>query len=132
MLMSDLRHDYSQTLLMESGNADFDRLNKEYQKIIDQAKKTLKQEGMDEGNVVISKSIDMRYKGQEHTVEIPVPYENLNQDNLDSVIQDFHNSHERLYSYTLPENGTEIVNIKAKVLGKLEKPLETLGNVRKP
>lgn len=122
MLMSDLRHDYSQTLLMESGDADFDRLNKEYQKIIDQAKKTLKQEGMDEGNVVISKSIDMRYKGQEHTVEVPVPYENLNQDNLDSVIQDFHNSHERLYSYTLPENGTEIVNIKAKVLGKLEKP----------
>lgn len=122
MLMSDLRHDYSQTLLTPTNQIDFHHLNNKYQSIIEEAEHTLSSEGMNQADIVISKSLDMRYTGQEHTVEVPVPFEALNQENINEIIQHFHDSHERLYTYTLPENGTEIVNIKAKVLGKLEKP----------
>jgi N-methylhydantoinase A len=122
MLMSDLRHDYSQTLLSTTNEVDFDQLNNEYEKIIKNAEETLKSEGMSKKDVVVSKSLDMRYVGQEHTVEVQVPFDDLNEDNIQEVIQSFHDNHERLYTYTLPDNGTEIVNIKVKVLGKIEKP----------
>lgn len=64
----------------------------------------------------------MRYEGQEHTVEIHVPYENIDENNIEEIIKNFHENHDRMYSYTLPENELEIVNIKIQALGKLEKP----------
>src|SRR5699024_3828261 len=79
MLMSDLRHDFSQTLLTATNEVDFDRLNSKYSEIIENAKNTLKSEGTDEANIVVSKSLDMRYVGQEHTVEVTMPFDNLNQ-----------------------------------------------------
>ena len=122
MLMSDLRHDYSQTLLAKTNEVDFQKINDEYNDIIESAKNTLNKEGMDESKVVVTKSLDMRYIGQEHTVEVTVPFDELNENNIIEIIKSFHENHERLYTYTLPENGTEIVNIKVKVLGKIEKP----------
>ncbi|WP_414044441.1 hydantoinase/oxoprolinase family protein [Macrococcus sp. EM39E] len=122
MLMSDLRHDYSQTVLTSTNQADFKHLNEQFTSTIQHATDVLASEGMDEDKVVFSKSLDMRYVGQEHTVEIPITNEELNEKNIQEVINAFHESHERLYSYKLLENGTEIVNIKVQVLGKLDKP----------
>lgn len=122
MLMSDLRHDYSQTMLSVTNEADLNHINDKYDEIIKNAEKTLESEGMNEKDIIVTKSIDMRYLGQEHTVEVPVPFEKLDVENIKEIVQSFHDSHERLYTYTLPENGTEIVNIKVKVLGKIDKP----------
>lgn len=122
MLMSDLRHDYSQTMLAVTSELDFNDLNNKYSEIIENAEDTLKSEGMNEADIVVTKSLDMRYVGQEHTVEVTVPFDKLDENNIAEVIKSFHESHERLYTYTLPENGTEIVNIKVKVLGKIDKP----------
>lgn len=122
MLMSDLRHDYSQTMLSITDEADFNLINGKYEEIIENAVKTLESEGMDEKDIIVTKSLDMRYLGQEHTVEVAVPFEDINDNNVKDIVQNFHDSHERLYTYTLPDNGTEIVNIKVKVLGKIDKP----------
>lgn len=122
MLMSDLRHDYSQTMLAVTSELDFNDLNNKYSEIIENAEDTLKSEGMNKADIVVTKSLDMRYVGQEHTVEVTVPFDKLDENNITEVIKSFHESHERLYTYTLPENGTEIVNIKVKVLGKIDKP----------
>lgn len=122
MLMSDIRHDYSQTLLLPARDIEFSIVNDAYNEIISKAISTLTVEGVSEEDVVITKSIDMRYAGQEHTVEIQVPFSVIDNKNIEEIIRNFHENHERLYSYTLPENGVEIVNIKVKALGKLEKP----------
>ena len=44
---------------------------------------------------------------------------------IENLINNFHDSHNRLYSYTLPESGVEIGNIKIQALGKLGKNGET-------
>lgn len=122
MLMSDIRHDYSQTLLVSFKDINYTALNDSYKEMIEEAEKTLHTEGIEGSNVVISKSFDMRYEGQEHTVEISVPFDKIDENNIENLINNFHDSHNRLYSYTLPESGVEIVNIKIQALGKLEKP----------
>lgn len=122
MLMSDIRHDYSQTLLLPARGISYKEVNSVYDEIIRKAEETLNTEGVEASDVVITKSLDMRYEGQEHTVEIHVPYENIDENNIEEIIKNFHENHERMYSYTLPENKLEIVNIKIQALGKLEKP----------
>src|SRR5699024_5405947 len=129
MLMSDLRHDYSQTMLSVTNEVDYTLINKKYDEIIQNAQKTLESEGMNEKDIIVTKSLDMRYIGQEHTVEVSVPFENIDDNNIKEVVQSFHDSHERLYTYTLPETGTEIVNVKVKVLGKIDKPKISEENV---
>lgn len=123
MLMSDLRHDYTQTILSSTEDLDFDLVNKHFNSTIQHGIKVLDSEGIDQDNVIFSKSLDMRYAGQEHTVEIPIPNDELNSINLKDIINKFHESHERMYSYKLIENSTEIVNIKVQILGKLDKPI---------
>lgn len=123
MLMSDLRHDYTQTILSSTEDLDFDLVNKHFNSTIQHGIKVLESEGIDKDNVIFSKSLDMRYAGQEHTVEIPIPNDELNSINLKDIINKFHESHERMYSYKLIENSTEIVNIKVQILGKLDKPI---------
>ncbi|QYA42881.1 hydantoinase/oxoprolinase family protein [Macrococcoides bohemicum] len=123
MLLSDLRHDYTQTILSSTEDLDFDLVNKQFNSTIQHGINVLDSEGIDKNNVIFSKSLDMRYAGQEHTVEIPIPNDELNSTNLKDIINKFHESHERMYSYKLIENSTEIVNIKVQILGKLDKPI---------
>lgn len=123
MLLSDLRHDYTQTILSSTEDLDFDLVNKQFNSTIQHGINVLYSEGIDKNNVIFSKSLDMRYAGQEHTVEIPIPNDELNSTNLKDIINKFHESHERMYSYKLIENSTEIVNIKVQILGKLDKPI---------
>lgn len=123
MLMSDLRHDYAQTYLANTQNLDFSEINSMYQTLINEATETLQHENVDENNIVVYKTIDMRYQGQDHPVEVSVPFDTLTEDNLNKVIEAFHQKHEQLYTYTLLGNGIEIVNVKISVLGKIEKPV---------
>lgn len=123
MLMSDLRHDYSQTFLANASSLNFEDINQKYREMIEDAANTLKQEDIDESRIVVTKQIDLRYEGQDHPVEVSVPFEVLTEENIKEVIETFHQKHEQLYTYTLPENGIEIVNVKISVLGKIDKPV---------
>src|SRR5699024_8195385 len=82
MLMSDIRHDYSQTLLLPARDIEFSIVNDAYNEIISKAISTLTAEDVSEEDVVITKSIDMRYAGQEHTVEIQVPFSVIDNKNI--------------------------------------------------
>ncbi|GEP85538.1 Acetone carboxylase beta subunit [Staphylococcus piscifermentans] len=123
MLMSDLRHDYSQTFLANTSTLNYKDINLKYNQMIEDAINTLKQEDVNEEKIVVTKKIDLRYEGQDHPVEVTVPYEEVQENNLNEIIKSFHKKHEQLYTYTLPENGIEIVNIKISVLGKIDKPI---------
>ncbi|WP_412518722.1 hydantoinase/oxoprolinase family protein [Staphylococcus simulans] len=123
MLMSDLRHDYSQTYVVNTEQLDYQHINNTYQAMIDEAHDTLKQEAVDKQRIVVTKSIDLRYVGQDHPVEVSVPFDSLTETNTDEVIKAFHRKHEQLYTYTLEDNGIEVVNVKVSVLGKINKPV---------
>ncbi|MFT2141192.1 hydantoinase/oxoprolinase family protein [Mammaliicoccus sp. I-M35] len=122
MLMSDLRHDYAQTYLTNTKEINYSEINHKYDELIHEAKTTLKNENIDNSKMIVTKSIDLRYEGQDHPVEITVPFDEIDENNLTEIIQAFHKKHEQLYTYSLEENGTEIVNLKVSVIGKIDKP----------
>ena len=65
--------------------------------------------------------LDMRYVGQDHTVKVRVPDEDMSDENIGEFIEAFHKAHEQNYSFRLEESSVEIVNMHLASFGRIEK-----------
>src|SRR4029077_17485809 len=68
-----------------------------------------------------ARAVDMRYG--EQVFEITVPLDDVDwsvADPLPQIVDRFHRRHEALYTYSLPEEDTVLVNARVKVSGVLE------------
>jgi N-methylhydantoinase A len=66
---------------------------------------------------VFVRSADMRYAGQEHTVNVPAPETG----GLDAILSRFHDLHEQLYTFRLA-SPIEFVNFRLTGFGSVRKP----------
>lgn len=63
---------------------------------------------------------ELRYRGQNFELSLPLTEEKLVDEALDRLRQDFHTAHERSYGFSAPEEVIELVSIKLKVKQMLE------------
>lgn len=112
MLAADFIRDYSLTLMLP-GDTDLVELQKSFKKLISRGKTELLQAGFSQEKIIIELSVDMRYSGQSY--ELNIPFSN-------SICNDFAEIHFATYGYKLPEDDVEIVTIRARAIGKVEKP----------
>jgi N-methylhydantoinase A len=82
-------------------------------------------------------ALDLRYLGQ--TTEITVPLAESRQsltNTVDDIVGQFHDLHERLYTYSVPDEPVELVNVRLRAVGTVDKPplppAEGAGNVPTP
>ena len=91
--------------------------------MITQGNLDLTKEGIESNRRDISCSLDMRYVGQ--TTEVNVPLGKYDVDwkaKFDQAPSQFHKIHEQLYTYSVPNEPIELVNIRVFANGPLEKP----------
>jgi len=101
MLMSDLRRDYFVTRLMRlepAGAADIDSLLEE---VIGGALGQFELERVDRDCVEFRRYGRLRYENQEHSVEVPLPDGTIDAGAVGVIIDAFHSSYEREYTYRL-------------------------------
>lgn len=128
MLMTDLRSDDIQTYNVKLDHPDYDAINAEWRKLEEKAYQNNEKKGIDRENVYFHHFLDMRYMGQDHTVKVRVPNEDMSPENLGVFIEAFHKEHEQNYSFRLEESGVEIVNMHLASFGKIEKtPVKEAG-----
>lgn len=65
-------------------------------------------------DLVMSLSVDMRYVGQFHEVEVPIPADALSAEGLRSVVEDFHERHRSLYTFATPGRPVEFLTFRLK------------------
>jgi N-methylhydantoinase A len=65
------------------------------------------------------RSLDMRYRGQEHTVEVPVSDGRLDGETLTAA---FHERHRRRYTFALEETPVEVVNFRVAATARVSLP----------
>lgn len=70
------------------------------------------------GTPIVSLSLDMRYRGQNWELKVPVLRERLD---VETVSASFDQSHERLYRFKMPEHEHEVINLRVAVTGPLER-----------
>lgn len=121
MLMSDLRRDYIRTEVC--------LLSFENQKNIKQIFKEMEQTGTHAykkddylpQDVRFEYYLDLRYKGQEHSVKLKLEQADII--NIEDVENDFHKLHEKRYAFQLVDTEVEIMNFHLVAEVKVNKPV---------
>ena len=124
MLLSDLRHDYVRSYNALLTKTTLPVLLDLCREMKEEGNQQLLSEGIAPDKIQHSFSSDMRYVGQYHEINISITEKELAFGRLDNINKRFHQTHDRLYGYSLENTNSaiEIVNLRASSLGLTQKP----------
>ncbi len=122
LLMTDLRHDYVVTYICGLDKIDLDRVNRIYQSFEARGRDMLYHEGMTDGEILITRHMDMRYAGQSYELTIPVTDRELSAGSLGEIAALFHREHDRAYGHCAPEEPVEVANLRLSAIGLIRSP----------
>jgi N-methylhydantoinase A len=122
LLNCDLRSDFVKTALMALDEDSADSLNNARQELGKAAKLWFEGEDILPEQRHLSWTVDLRYKGQNFELSIPLPDEESGKATCSSLIQAFHQAHETSYGFASPAEAIEFVNMKVKAIGKFDTP----------
>ena len=120
-IIADLRHDLVRSIILKTNEADVGMFNEAFRDLRMLGNGYLEREGIASKDRYYRKSIDMRYKGQFHEVELPISEAELSKEEIHHIIEDFHRKHEELYAYR-DEVETEMINLRLAAFGKVVPP----------
>ncbi len=112
-LMVDIRHDLSEMFLVAAADADPRELESAFARMEDKARTLLEGEGVTPDDVRLERSIAMRYLGQWRSMEVVVTKDS----GLDAAVEQFHDAHEREYSYRRDDTPVELYRLQLMATG---------------
>ena len=122
MLESDIKLDNVKTYNATIPGIDLDDFNNVITEVEKKALKELLQEGVEEERASLLRHLDMRYVGQHHEVTVDIPADCvINAEHLNEIAQTFHRAHEKLYTYSTPENPLEVMGLRITAVGSVDK-----------
>ena len=121
MILSDVVKDYSQTVLRKSIETTiFSELSHNFSELISQANDDMLAEGFDCNQVTLHRTIDVRYVGQSHE---------LNVEFTPNFAESFHCIHNQRFGHAKHDTVIEIVNLRVRAVGKTEDSMDTIQNL---
>jgi N-methylhydantoinase A len=122
MLMSDLVHPYSRTLVLDLADANADQLESVFGELEALGVRALEADGVAPADRQMYRSLDMRYFGQGgHSVTVPCESGSLSEEGRQNLVKNFQQLHESTYGYKTDEP-LQIVHFRVQALGRVEKP----------
>ncbi len=109
MLVARRSRELSQTIANQLDQIDTSKLETEFQSLEDKALAALNSEGINNEQVTLRRSLDLRYRGQAFSLNIPWQ-------KLESCAETFQQSHEQRYGHRL-QQPVELVNIRLHAHG---------------
>ena len=122
LLAANNEHDFRRSYLAPVEGADLGYLEKIYGELEEEGRALLSREGIPEKNQEILRFVEMRYIGQAHEVNLPVPSGKIDQKVLEGVKERFYQVHFQLFSHSSPEAPTMFVTLAVKAIGRTPKP----------
>ncbi len=117
MLQTDLRHDFNQSFFHAADSVQIDSISAVYARLEGEGAVAVRGEGIDEADISFLRSADMRYLGQEYTINVPIPPGS----DIADAIDNFHIAHETRYGHANRAAPVEFVNLRVAAFGSLEK-----------
>ena len=120
---ADFSHDYIQSVVRPISDVPASYIKTTVAALAQQAAADLDSEGVAGSHRDMSPALDLRYLGQTTEITVPLtgPVETLI-DDFREVIDQFHQFHERLYTYSVPDEPVELVNVRLRAVGTVDKP----------
>ncbi|WP_108658849.1 hydantoinase/oxoprolinase family protein [Acuticoccus kandeliae] len=114
--MADFTHDYAASLMQPLDSLDPKVVEAEFTRLEAEAAADLTADNIPREAWTIERRLDIRYRGQ--NTEIAVPLEG----SLAAARAAFDAKHEELYTYSVPSEPVEVVNLRLRAVGRVDKP----------
>ena len=113
LLWADVVRDRTRTFIRRTPDIQWNEIEEEFSAMQNQVKSDVLSQGISEENLQFEWSIEMRYKGQSY--ELNIPWQ-------ENMIAAFHQRHEEKYTFRHDDRAVEIVTLKVRGIGAVEKP----------
>lgn len=126
LLVTDIRSDYARTHLMAAEDPAVKGVNELFKDMEGAADRWLSGEGVREADRLYRYSVDMRYRGQNYELQVPLKGGRLNPGEMAGLVGQFHLLHRQNYGYSAEEDPVQLVNFRLEALGRVPKaPLKS-------
>ena len=123
LLVTDLKHDYSTTLIQRVDQLDTRAVMDVFARMERLGRATLVRESITAENIEFVRQVDMRYVGQSFDLTIPLHASAaITSGVVAQVLAQFHEAHERAYGFNAPGEPVELVTLRLTAVGKIGKP----------
>jgi len=120
LLLSDMRHDFTFTEVVALEMVDCSILENRFVELGSRGTTRLEGEGVQTENIELKRSLDLRYKGQEYYLNVPIDGE-ITSRLLDDAANRFHEVHKNTYGHAAENEPVEIVNLRLSAIGKIDR-----------
>jgi N-methylhydantoinase A len=115
MLQTDMRHDVVRAFYRPIAELEAGDVAAVYAQLEEEGAALLEHEGVAAADRYSARSADMRYVGQEYTVNVTIGAEI----SLDTIDHDFHETHRIRYGHSTPGAPVEFVNLRLAAMGRI-------------
>ncbi|MBI2228503.1 MAG: hydantoinase/oxoprolinase family protein, partial [Deltaproteobacteria bacterium] len=130
MLLADLKHDYVQTFVRELSETTGGQIADAFAGLEKSATDTLREEGAGPEQILLRRFLDMRYRGQEYTLAVPLTEDLRALSNFDAIRSRFDQLHQEHYGHSAPKEPVMMVNLRLSALGRLDNRLPLASAAR--
>ncbi|MDB5964741.1 MAG: N-methylhydantoinase A/acetone carboxylase, beta subunit [Polaromonas sp.] len=115
MLLAPWRHDFVRTMVGVLGKLDPKWLSDAFEELASSARKQLAKDGLAESKAVFEYGADLRYRGQEHSISVPLSSPASLSDGDAKVRSNFDELHDLRYGHAAAGEVIEVVNLRLTV-----------------
>ena len=124
MLNMEVGRDFARSIISRRSLIDLERVNRLLAEMEAEAQQVLGALGIKPEDIVLRRSLEMRYMGQFHEVMVTeVPLGRIGPQELEGIVQAFHRFHKDLFTFDMPGREVEFLNACVKAAARRE-PLQ--------
>jgi N-methylhydantoinase A len=128
-LVADVVHQYVKTVYLMASETDTDRIEEIFTEMKVNGMKQLDEDRVPGEDRRLERSIDIRYVGQSHELNVPVPSE-IGEDGIEGIVELFHDVHKKHYGYSMPDEKAALVSFRLVARGIRSKPALKVKSTR--
>jgi len=117
-LSTDLRYDFVRSQFMYTSEVDLELLNRMFREMEEEARSCFSRER----DVHLQRTIDARYAGQFHDVQVEVPSREITQETIQRIREIFDERHKAIYTFSMPARDVMFTNYRVVAVSRLPRP----------
>lgn len=121
MHQSDIRQDTVRTLTTDIAHVDPAAVAERFREMHAEVSQILRAQNIPDAETVFLMTADLRYNGQDATINVAFPANELTREALDSLRKDFDALHQSIHGHSNPREAVDLVNVRLTGLGRLKR-----------
>ena len=121
LVVTDLKADFCRTHRIVLSPEAASEVSGTYSFLADQATRWLERESIPSARRRLIRTADLRYVGQNHELQVPVPAGPIAADSIERVAENFEAAHRQRFGFASEGNSIELVTLRLEALGLVDK-----------